>query len=263
MRKWVHDAEPYEILTVLKILRQQVLAGRLLGRRYDEAVPEGQGVCVLDLESPFEHTQRNRNGPPGSKFADFVARFERVQTGFQLARDGLIEFLEDLAADASYSKRPEQVYPRTWPGLDCPPVTPRKSILALVLALAATACGPSMVAYTPVNEKTKLSSDALFQAATAVLEQKGFFISDRDPGTYIIKTREKEVAVSSVPRLSYKYEYTVTTQNSTLSIATTCKQNSEMKRTEFEDCGDERPVKIVEETEQLKKEILTKAKSVE
>ena len=119
-----------------------------------------------------------------------------------------------------------------------------------------------MVAYKPVSEKTKLSSDSLFQAATTVLEQKGFFITDRDPGTYIIKTREKEVAVSSVPRLSYKYEYTVTTQNSTLSITSTCTQNSEMKRTEFEDCGDERPVKVVEETDQLKAAILTKAKEI-
>jgi len=119
-----------------------------------------------------------------------------------------------------------------------------------------------MVSYKPVNEKTKLDSDSLFQAATNVLEEKGFFITDRDPGNYIIKTREKEVAVSSVPRLSYKYEYTVTTQNSTLSITTTCKQNSEMKRTEFDDCGDERPEKVVEETEQLKTAILTKAKEI-
>jgi len=141
-------------------------------------------------------------------------------------------------------------------------VTSRKTHLALALALLAAACGPSMVSYKPVNEKTKLDSDSLFQAATNVLEEKGFFITDRDPGNYIIKTREKEVAVSSVPRLSYKYEYTVTTQNSTLSITTTCKQNSEMKRTEFDDCGDERPEKVVEETEQLKTAILTKAKEI-
>jgi hypothetical protein len=141
-------------------------------------------------------------------------------------------------------------------------VTPRTRLAALALPLLLAACGASMVSYKPVNEKTKLPEDALFQAATSVLETKGHPITDRDPTTYTIKTREKEIAVSSVPRLSYKYEYTVVTKGGTLLISTTCRQNSEMKRTEFEDCGDERPQRVVDETEKIKTAILEKAKTI-
>jgi len=119
-----------------------------------------------------------------------------------------------------------------------------------------------MVSYTPVQEKTKLSSDALFQAASSVLEEKGHPITDRDSTTYTIKTREKEIAVSTVPMLSYKYQYTVVTKDNTLTITTTCRQNSSMKRTEFEDCGDERPSRVVDETEKIKTAILDKAKTI-
>ena len=46
-----------------------------------------------------------------------------------------------------------------------------------------------------------------------------------------VETREKEVAVSSVPRLSYKYTWQIQTREGSQSIISTCKDNSSTDRT--------------------------------
>jgi hypothetical protein len=136
----------------------------------------------------------------------------------------------------------------------------RTRFAALALPLALAACGGGMASYKPVQEKTKFSEDDLFQAAVSVVESKGHPVTDRDSTSYTIKTREKEVSVSSVPRLSYKYQYTIVTKGGTLHISTTCTENSAMKRTEFEDCGDERPERLIKETDEIRAAILARAK---
>jgi hypothetical protein len=135
----------------------------------------------------------------------------------------------------------------------------RTSALVSALALALCACGASMKSYQPVNEKTKLSEDDLFRASVSALEARDYIaISDRD--RYFVETREKEVAVSSVPRLSYKYTWQIQTKDSTLSITSTCKENSSTQRTVFDDCGDERPEKLLEEQAELQRDIMERAK---
>jgi hypothetical protein len=134
----------------------------------------------------------------------------------------------------------------------------RKS--AWVLAFVLCGCGAGMTSYQPVNEKTKLSEDDLFEASVDALEARDYVpILDRE--RYFVKTREKEIAVSSVPRLSYKYTWQIQTKDATLSISSTCKENSATARTTFEDCGEDRPERLVEEQKALREDILKRAKT--
>ena len=134
----------------------------------------------------------------------------------------------------------------------------RKS--TVVWALALCACGAGMKSYQPANEKTKYSEDDLFTASVNALEARDYVaIPDRE--RYAIETREKEVFVSSVPRLSYKYTFQIQTKGSTLSINTTCKQNSATARTEFSDCGEERPERLIKEQKLLQEDIMKRAKT--
>ena len=131
---------------------------------------------------------------------------------------------------------------------------------SLVWALLLCACGAGMKSYQPVNEKTKLSEEDLFRASVNALEARDYVaISDSD--RFYVETREKEVAVSSVPRLSYKYTWQIQTKDSTLNINATCKENSSTDRTKFEDCGDERPEKLLKEQKELREDILMRAKT--
>ena len=130
----------------------------------------------------------------------------------------------------------------------------------LVWALLLSACGAGMKSYQPVSEKTKLSEDDLFRASVNALEARDY-VAISDSERFYVETREKEVAVSSVPRLSYKYTWQIQTRDSTLSITATCKENSSTDRTKFEDCGDERPDKLLKEQKELREDILMRAKT--
>jgi hypothetical protein len=121
-------------------------------------------------------------------------------------------------------------------------------------------CGAGMQAYKPLKEKTKFNPDALLNASIQALEERDHeTIVDREK--YTVDTREKEIAVSSVPKLSYKYTWHIETKDGDLSIGSTCKENSAMKRTEFKDCGDQRPEKLVKDQGALRSDILARAKT--
>jgi hypothetical protein len=133
---------------------------------------------------------------------------------------------------------------------------------ALALVLSGTACGSSdMQSYTPIKEKTKIAPEVLFTASEQALESAGHVTTEINRENYTLETREKEVFVSSVPRLSYRYHYRVGTAGGVLTIDTACKQNSAMARTEYEDCGDERPGRLLAELNDIKKDILERAKA--
>jgi hypothetical protein len=129
-----------------------------------------------------------------------------------------------------------------------------------VLGLLLVGCGGAgMTDYKPVTEKTKFDEEALLSASASALEARGY-VASTDHDASSVTTREKEISVSSVPKLSYKYTWEVTTKGGTLTIKSTCTQNSSMKRTKFEDCGDERPERLIQEAKALKTDILKRAK---
>jgi hypothetical protein len=134
-------------------------------------------------------------------------------------------------------------------------------IAYVLLGASLSACaGAEMEPYLPTAQKTKFSPETLFAASTAALEDKGYVTTNADPERFSVETREKETAVSSVPRLSYKYTWKVVTSGGTLAITSQCKQNSSMAREKFEDCGDERPKRLRDEQEELREAILERAK---
>jgi hypothetical protein len=136
------------------------------------------------------------------------------------------------------------------------------ALLAILVSLLGACGGAGKTAYAPVHQKTAHADDVLFNAALNVLEAHDYrTLPDREQQT--LRTREQEVAVSSVPKLSYYYAWEITTRDSTLSIQASCRENSAMARTEFTDCGAERPERIVLEQEKLRQEILERAKKAE
>jgi len=130
-----------------------------------------------------------------------------------------------------------------------------------MLAASVSACaGADMQPYLPTAQKTKYAPETLFAASRDALEDNGYITTNADPEHFSVETREKETAVSSVPRLSYKYSWKVVTSGGTLAITSKCTKNSSMGREKFEDCGDERPKRLREEQEELREEILERAK---
>jgi hypothetical protein len=124
----------------------------------------------------------------------------------------------------------------------------------------AVACSTAnMTSYTPVEEKTKYKEDTLFRSARDAAEELGFVVTAGE-GSATFDTREKQVATSSIPRLSYKYTFHVETAGGVLSIKTTCSKNSTTNESEFKDCGDDRPKRVIEFQEKLHKLTLARAK---
>jgi hypothetical protein len=117
----------------------------------------------------------------------------------------------------------------------------------------------NMTTYAPVDEKTKYSADILLSAAEKAAEDQGFRVVAGE-GSSTFDTREKEVATSSIPRLSYKYTFHVETTSGQLVINSTCSKNSSTSEAEFSDCGDDRPALVVQQQAALRKHILERAK---
>jgi hypothetical protein len=132
------------------------------------------------------------------------------------------------------------------------------------IALMLAACGgASMQSYQPTHKKTKHSADTLLEASTRAVEKLQHQIETRDAETHSLRTREREVSISNVPKLSYKYAFRISTSGGTLRIDSNCTENSSMNRTTFEDCGDKRPEKVVKEQAALEEKILEVADKME
>jgi hypothetical protein len=129
-------------------------------------------------------------------------------------------------------------------------------LLATAAALGMGCGGADMKTYTPVKEKTKFAPEVLFTASQRAIEASGHVTTEIDREKYTLETRQKEVFVSSVPRLSYRYRYRVSTTGGILTLDTDCQQNSAMNRTEYESCGEERPKRLIEEQDEIKQKIL-------
>jgi hypothetical protein len=135
---------------------------------------------------------------------------------------------------------------------------------ALCALTYLTGCGTAgMTTYTPVHQKTKYSADSLHIAARDAIDQLGYQPAGGDAGAHVIETREKQVATSSIPRLSYKYSFKIETENGVLEISATCVQNSASSESTFKDCGDDRPQRVVNEQKKLAKRILEIAPNAE
>lgn len=130
----------------------------------------------------------------------------------------------------------------------------------LVLLLQAGCVGSNKQPYTPVDEKTKFEESTLLQASVRALEEMDYDIGVEDTDAYTVRSREREVSLSSIPKLSYRYQWTIKTAGGKLSISASCKENSAMDKKKFEPCGDEVPEQIVEDQEQLHHKILVIAK---
>ncbi|HEX7671905.1 MAG TPA: hypothetical protein VF395_20060, partial [Polyangiaceae bacterium] len=112
------------------------------------------------------------------------------------------------------------------------------------------------------NEQTKFSADSLYSAARDAADQLKY-VPRADPQSHSIDTREKEVATSSIPRLSYKYSFHIETSGGLLSITAACTKNSATSEATYSECGDDRPERVVQELAALKKRTLELAPKVE
>ena len=131
------------------------------------------------------------------------------------------------------------------------------------LVYAAGCGGAGMNTYTPVHQKTKYSADSLHIAARDALDQLGYQPAGGDSEAHVLETREKSVAISSIPRLSYRYSFKIETAKGILEINSTCVQNSATSESTFKDCGDDRPQRVINEQRKLVKRILEIAPNAE
>lgn len=132
--------------------------------------------------------------------------------------------------------------------------------LAGAVTFAGACSTANMTTYAPVDEKTKYSDDVLLSAAKGAAEELGFRVVAGE-GSSTFDTREKEVATSSIPRLSYKYTFHVETTHGELLIQSTCIKNSTTAESDFNDCGDDRPERVVQLQAALRKRTLERAKT--
>jgi len=139
----------------------------------------------------------------------------------------------------------------------------RLSTLIPSLVILSACAGANMTSYTPVHEKTKFKEDVLFRASRHAVEKLGIKLNTADGVAHTVDTREREVAISSIPRLSYKYSFHIETTGGVLSIEAKCTQNTASKEAEYKDCGDDRPKAVIREQEELTKKTLELAPTEE
>ena len=125
-------------------------------------------------------------------------------------------------------------------------------------ALLAGCGGPAMAAYTPAEKKTDLAPDALYAAAEGALLDAGYLIETRDPAGHRLETQERTMAGSEIKQDKYRYRWTVETAGGTLKLRVSCERVS---GDDGEDCGGERPEKLVKEQDRLIEQIVSEAKS--
>jgi hypothetical protein len=139
----------------------------------------------------------------------------------------------------------------------------RRLTIAATLGIAIGCGGANMATYTPVSEQTKFSADSLYSAARDAADQLKHQPRAADSQSHSLDTREKEVATSSIPRLSYKYSFHIETGGGLLAITAACTKNSATSEHTFHECGDDRPERVVQELATLKARILELAPKVE
>jgi hypothetical protein len=130
--------------------------------------------------------------------------------------------------------------------------------MSIVVGVACSTA--NMTTYAPVDEKTKYPADVLLTAAEKTAEDLGLRVIAGE-GSSTFDTREKEVATSSIPRLSYKYSFHVETTAGILSIQANCSSNSTTDESDYTDCGDDRPAQVVKLQAALRKGTLDRAKT--
>jgi hypothetical protein len=127
----------------------------------------------------------------------------------------------------------------------------------LALALLLAGCGgPTLVAYQPVEQKTELAPEKLYAAAEGVLLDHGYNIKTRDAAAFRLETEERRIAGSDIKQDKYHYVWIVEAGSGALKIRIDCKRTS---GADSEDCGSERPEKLVKEQDKLVQEILREA----
>jgi hypothetical protein len=125
-----------------------------------------------------------------------------------------------------------------------------------LLLLAGGCGGPSMAPYSPVEHKTELAPQKLYAAAEGVLLDHGYNIAKREPAGFRLETEERRIAGSEIKKDKYHYVWIVEASGGALKIRIDCKRTS---GADSEDCGSERPAKLVSEQDKLVTEILREA----
>jgi hypothetical protein len=98
------------------------------------------------------------------------------------------------------------------------------------------------------------------QASVRALEEMDYEVGSEDVEKLVVRSREREVSTSSIPKLGYRYQWTIKSAGGKLSISVSCEENSVMDEKKFEECGDEVPAAIADDQEQLHHKILVIAK---
>lgn len=134
----------------------------------------------------------------------------------------------------------------------------KRCVAWVPLSFALAACGgPPMAAYSPGEKNSDLPADKLYAAAEGALLDHGYLIEKRDPSGFRLETQKRTMAGSEIKQDKYEYSWIVETGGGKLKIRLECRRAS---GADSEDCGAERPEKLVKQQEQLIEEILSEAR---
>jgi hypothetical protein len=136
--------------------------------------------------------------------------------------------------------------------------SPFVSKITLALAAMVVACGGQpMAPYSPVEKNTDLSPRTLYAAAEGTLLDQGYLIARRDPERLRLETQKRTLLGSEIRKDKFEYVWIVETAGGTLRIRLECQRTS---GAQSEDCGDERPERLVKQQNQLVDLILAEAR---
>jgi hypothetical protein len=124
--------------------------------------------------------------------------------------------------------------------------------------ILAGCTGPAMAPYSPAERRTELAPEKLYAAAEGALLDGGYLIKERDPAGHRLETEPRTLLGSEIDKDKYRYWWIVETGGGTLKLRLSCQH---VEGDETEDCGDERPEKLVREQDELLDAIVGEAGS--
>jgi hypothetical protein len=130
-----------------------------------------------------------------------------------------------------------------------------RALLALA-AIVAACGGQPMAPYSPAEKRTELSAQKLYSAAEGALLDQGNSIAKADPQNFRLETKKRALLGSEISKHKYEYVWIVETAGGTIRIRLECRSGT---ASGGEDCGDERPEKLVKQQARLLDQILTEA----
>lgn len=135
---------------------------------------------------------------------------------------------------------------------------------SILVTLTLCGCGSSLQwgGYSSTLEEVGVDDGALYHSAIRTLVRLGYGFSSRDEGARAIETEYRDVIYDGWGS-KYSYSWRIITAGGELSIFNSCRHiNQASFDARPRDCGEVRPVSVIDEEQKIRGMILADAKHV-